>query len=127
METRLSHLKTLFPDADLKSLNAAASNSITSDEAVEKFLTNNSPLPTGTLNAICEVGNSNTNQHKKFKSFSELLDDYRKIIENDTYTLKVNRDELWRVALGFYKKALNNPKLLWKSFEVHLFISIFIF
>ena len=52
METRSSHLKTLFPDADLKSLNVAASNSITSDEAVEKILTNNSPLPTGNLNAI---------------------------------------------------------------------------
>jgi len=106
----LEHLKTLFPDGNLKELTSAADNATTTDDAVETFLnaTISAPKPES----------EGTSKPKTFKSIEELLENYRYDLETEPFVLHVGRTEIWRVALGFYKKALNNPKLLWKSFEV---------
>ena len=114
----MNHLKTLFPDASLSNLTDAATNATSTDEAVEKFLDS-----TQSVSAPESSSKEGTCSWKcrKFQSFYELLEDYQKSVETDSFVLQVNRCELWRTALGFYKKALNNPKLLMKSFEIRRF------
>ena len=52
-------------------------------------------------------------------SFRELLEQYMKDnLNTDVYKLLIERDELWRGAVIFYKKAINQPANLFKSLEV---------
>ena len=59
----------------------------------------------------------------RFTSLIDVLADYRKSInKEETCTLLVKRDEIWREALIFYKKALNNKEVLKQKFEVSLLL-----
>ena len=52
----------------------------------------------------------------------DLLDDFKsKYVANEPISLNVDRNELWRTALGFYKKALNKPEMLKRAFEVCMY------
>jgi len=92
----------------LKHLNAAALDSITTDQAVEKYLKSVS-------SSSHNMPSTSTTSGTTFQSFQSLLDAYP---STAPLTLTLKREELWRSALAFYKKAINSPQDLFKSFEV---------
>ncbi len=63
--------------------------------------------------SLCEVKGqaalpSCTNLH-------EILCKFEKPLDVDEYTITIDREEIWRGALGFYKKALTDKSRLLKS------------
>jgi len=111
--TRVAHLNTLFPDGNSKLLNAAALDSTTTDQAVEKYLKSVS-------SSSHNMPSTSTTSGTTFQSFQSLLDAYQEKVSTSAapLTLTLKREELWRSALAFYKKAINSPQDLFKSFEV---------
>ena len=106
----LGELKVLFPDKENDELRSAACNNVCLNDAMDIVLS-----PSSTKIQCSTSSTKNTTTHS---SFSHLLMEYREGITSEEYVLKIDRGEVWRTALGYYKKTINNPKLLWKSFEV---------
>ena len=70
--------------------------------------------------AVNEIRQSNItskgrfSESKVFSGVKDIAKDYREEL-NGVYCLEINRSEIWRMALRFYKKALQKTDVLKKS------------
>ena len=115
----LENLKSLFPNEKAEKLSVAAAEAVTLNDAIDLVIkrdngAEDSEMPTTLLSKM------------KFNSIQGLLFDYQDKIndkESEKQTLHIDRDDIWKGALSFYKKSMNNPKALLKSFEARENIS----
>ena len=88
-------LELMFPGSSIESIKKAICKATSPNEAAE----------------ILYVQDPVT-----YDSIESLVDDFGSNKDNDkSYTLCIDREELWRGALGFYKKALSDKTLLLKD------------
>ena len=70
--------------------------------------------------AVNEIRQSNItskerfSESKGFNGVKDIMKDYRKEL-NGVHCLEIDRSEIWRMALRFYKKALQKTDVLKKS------------
>jgi len=128
----LSHLQNIFPNQPFEELKNASLSSSDINEAVDKLLnplTSTANLSTERLCSIqpcssssiqpCSSSSLQVPTDSRYKSLHCILKDYREQeIKSQNYSLTVNRKEIWRVGLTFYKKAYKNLQTLQKDFEV---------
>ena len=75
--------------------------------------------------AVNEIRQSNITSKERFsesKVFSgvkDIMKDYRKEL-NGVHCLEIDRSEIWRMALRFYKKALQKTDVLKNELEFSL-------
>uniref|UniRef100_A0A7M5XKK5 HECT domain-containing protein n=1 Tax=Clytia hemisphaerica TaxID=252671 RepID=A0A7M5XKK5_9CNID len=120
LNQRLEQLKVLFPKGNERNVARAAFDSITTDQAVEKYLQLNE-IEEKKSGSEAASGSRNEIEETNFERFDDMLDHYRNkyLTEEKTCSLNVQREELWRVAQAFYKKAINDPEILFRKFEVN--------
>ena len=106
--TFLESLQNMFPERREEELRAVVEKGADMNEAIDSLL---SP-PRAKTKKDQDVNSS------KFEILRELLEGFQRLITSDVYVLKVCRDEIWRCGMGFYKKAMKNPNILVKDFEV---------
>jgi len=122
----LSQLQNIFPNQPFEELKNASLSSSDINEAVDNLLnplTSTGNLSTERLCSIQPCSSSSSSLQvptdSRYKSLHCILKDYREQeIKSQNYSLTVNRKEIWRVGLTFYKKAYKNLQTLQKDFEV---------
>ncbi|XP_066910994.1 uncharacterized protein [Clytia hemisphaerica] len=123
LNQRLEQLKVLFPKGNEREVwlvQLSSFDSITTDQAVEKYLQLNE-IEEKKSGSEAASGSRNEIEETNFERFDDMLDHYRNkyLTEEKTCSLNVQREELWRVAQAFYKKAINDPEILFRKFEVN--------
>ena len=97
-------LELMFPGSSIESIKKALCKATSPNEAAE---------------ILCE-DSTRKEEHVQdpvtYDSIESLVEDFSSNKDNDkSYTLCIDREELWRGALGFYKKALSDKTLLLKD------------
>ena len=62
-------------------------------------------------------------ESKVFSGLKDIMKDYRKEL-NGVHCLEIDRSEIWRMALRFYKKALQKADVLKKEFSLSHFLDV---
>ena len=95
----ITQLQSMFPDVSNEKIELSVKSSISLQEAAEE---------------LCEA---EEDQKKKLDelTLAEVLQKLLTNVKESEYTLTIDRDELWRGALSFYKKALYDKETLWQS------------
>ena len=94
----IKQLQTVFPDKSIELVEETVLSSQTMEDAAE---------------SLCEEKGQST--QSSCTNLSEILCSLQKPVDIDEYTITVDREELWRSALGFYKKAMMDKSKLMKS------------
>ena len=106
--TFLESLQNMFPERREEELRAIVEKDDDKNEAIDSLL----PPRRAKIKKDGDVNSP------KFEILRELLEGFQRSITSDVYVLKVCRDEIWRCGMGFYKKAMKDPNILVKDFEV---------
>ena len=113
----INHLREMFPTHSEDILKRAMNTSENLEDTVQNVLDM-------TTEAVNEIRQSNItskgrfSESKVFKGLKNIMEDYRKEL-NGVHFLEIDRSEIWRMALRFYKKALQKTDVL-KELEVSL-------
>lgn len=99
-----AELQSMFPDVSNERIELSVKSSISLQEAAEE---------------LCEPAEDQkkTNEQDEL-TLEEVLQKLVSNIKESEYTLTIDRDEVWRGALGFYKKALFDKERLWQSLSI---------
>ena len=117
-------LHTIFPTKDVKDLEKTADISITIDDAIDAVLLENKQKEREKCTTKFDpLKNLKGSSDICFENLKMFICHIRTVLVNEeVYVLRVNRDEIWRTSLAFYKKCLSNVQNLHKSFEVSIYI-----
>ena len=97
-------LQLMFPSFSEESIKRAISKATSLNEAAEILCEGTPPKEEHAQDPVGSV---------TYNSIESLVADFSSSIdENKSYTLCVDREELWKGALAFYKKALSDKTLL---------------
>ena len=111
----INHLREMFPTHSEDILKRAMNTSENLEDTVQNVLDM-------TTEAVNEIRQSNITskgrffESKVFNGLKNIMKDYRKEL-NGVHFLEIDRSEIWRMALRFYKKALHKRDVL-KELEV---------
>ena len=108
-EARLwvDQLSEMFPDSPKGKIELAVQRSATLEEAADhvcEFLEE--------MGMVTSAPETCTNETLYFASTESVVESLMANVKTDDYSLTVDRDEVWRGALIFYKKALTNSDKL---------------
>ena len=127
-DTYLMELTDIFPNHSMSWLRNVSRDTKSLDEAIDIILSKRSTDSDCTISEPkTPIGTESQTSSKQavFGTLNEMLTCFRQQIMKSTEVLNVDRDELWRTALTFYKKAMKNPCVLKKDFEVCNNLNIF--
>ena len=113
-EEALIQLKRIFPDHDSEQLKSILRTALSLNDAIDIVLDDKVDLPKS-INISPSQDQASSLQ--KFFSTNALITHFQKDIE-EVMKLNIDRVELWRMALSFYKKSMKNPHELKKALEV---------
>ena len=117
-DASINHLKEIFPTHSEDILKRAMDTSDDLEDTVQNVLDM-------TTEAVNEIRQSNItskgrfSESNVFNGLKDIMKDYRKEL-NGVHFLKIDRSEIWQMALRFYKKALQKTDVLKKELEVSL-------
>ena len=97
----------MFPDSPKGKIELAVQRSATLEEAADhvcEFLEE--------MGMVTSAPETCTNETLYFASTESVVESLMANVKTDDYSLTVDRDEVWRGALIFYKKALTNSDKL---------------
>ena len=112
----INHLREIFPTHSEDILKRAMNTSENLEDTVQNVL----DMTTEAVNEIRQSNITSKGRFSESKVFKGLknMKDYRKEL-NGVHFLEIDRSEIWRMALRFYKKALQKTDVL-KELEVSL-------
>lgn len=120
LEGEMLHpLKRIFLNCQLAELQMVAKSADNLNEAIDTLLVDKDCREDP--NVKIQVGNLNLSDSKcneAFTTLSELLHHFKHDVTGQLLKLDVNRSELWRMGLSFYKKAMKNQFGFRRPFEV---------
>ena len=115
-DASINHLREIFPTHSEDILKRAMNTSENLEDTVQNVL----DMSTKVVNEIRQSNITSKGRFSESKVFSGLKDimkDYRKEL-NGVHCLEIDRSEIWRMALRFYKKALQKADVLKKEFSL---------
>ena len=115
MDEKVKFLSDVFPDHDMEVLIEHVNTSDNLADAAESLL---STMEKKCEQKVLSSTSSSSGLTDEFGSLKELLFDFQLTVIEDILKLEVNRSEIWRIALAFYKKCINKPNQLKRTFEV---------
>ena len=117
-DTSINHLREIFPTHSEDILKRAMNTSENLEDTVQNVL----DMSTEAVNEIRQSNITSKERFSESKVFSgvkDIMKDYRKEL-NGVHCLEIDRSEIWRMALRFYKKVLQKTDVLKKELEVSL-------
>lgn len=97
-------LELMFPNFSMESIKSAIGKATSLNEAAEILCEDATPKEKHAQDTVT------------YDSIESLVADFSSNVDdNQSYTLCIDREELWRGALAFYKKALSDKTLLLKD------------
>ncbi|CAB3983111.1 G2 M phase-specific E3 ubiquitin- ligase-like [Paramuricea clavata] len=100
-------LELMFPSSSIESMKKAIGKAISLNEAAELLLEDATPKEEHPQDPVT------------YDSIESLVADFSSSVnDNKSYTLCIDREELWRGALSFYKKALSDKTLPLKDLSI---------
>ena len=121
-DASINHLREIFPTHSEDILKRAMNTSENLEDTVQNVL----DMSTKVVNEIRQSNITSKGRFSESKVFSGLKDimkDYRKEL-NGVHCLEIDRSEIWRMALRFYKKALQKADVLKKEFSLSHFLDV---
>ena len=109
----INHLREIFPTHSEDILKRAMNTSENLEDTVQNVL----DMSTEAVNEIRQSNITSKGRFSESKGFSgvkDIMKDYRKEL-NGVHCLEIDRSEIWRMALRFYKKALQKTDVLKKE------------
>ena len=121
----LHQLKRIFPNCQLAELQMVAKSADNLNETIDTLVVNKDCRED--LNVQKQEGNLNLSDLKcneTLTTLSELLHHSKQDVTREVLKFDVNRSELWRMELSFYKKAMKNQSDFRRPFVVKYIFSI---
>ena len=115
----LHPLKRIILNCQQAELHMVAKSADNLNEAIDTLLVDKDCREDP--NVKIQVGNLNLSDSKcneAFTTLSELLHHFKHDVTGELLKLDVNRSELWRMGLSFYKKVMKNQLDFRRPFEV---------
>ena len=115
----VQELQNIFPDRAIENLENAAAKSSDIHSAVDIVLNQEMEL-SPTAPGPTQLTASTQHKNEEVTTLQQLLYNFREeSLSTQEIKISVDRDEIWRCGLVFYKKCINNPNRLKMSLEVN--------
>ena len=109
----MDELSEMFPDSPKNKIEVAAKKAATLEEAANQVCEFQEEIV-----MVTSVPETCTDEKLYFASTESVVESFMANVKTDDYSLTVDRDEVWRGALLFYKKALCNSDILRNNLTV---------
>ena len=121
----LHQLKRIFPNRQLLELQMVAKSADNLNEAMDTLLVDRDwREDVSDKKQVCNSDLSYLNCDEVFTTLPELLHHFKQDVKGKVLKLEIDRSELWRMGLSFYKKAMKYQSDFRRPFEVKCIFSI---